>query len=72
MLGILFKVKVKGEKRQAFLDFIEWDIRVARESEPGTLRFDLYQDPSSRERLLRLRGVSRREGLRRTPEEPTV
>src|SRR5829696_3645650 len=46
MLGILFKVKVKAEKRQAFIEFIEWDIQVAKECEPGTLRFDLYQDPT--------------------------
>ena len=45
MYGILFKVRVKEEKRQSFIEFIEWDIRVAKESEPGTLRFDLYQDP---------------------------
>lgn len=41
MLGIAFKLKVKSEKRQAFIDFIEWDIQVAKEREPGTLRFDL-------------------------------
>jgi (4S)-4-hydroxy-5-phosphonooxypentane-2,3-dione isomerase len=46
MFGILFKVKVKPEKRQAFIDFIKWDIQVAKEREPGTLRFDLYQDPA--------------------------
>jgi autoinducer 2-degrading protein len=46
MLGILFKVTVKAEKRQAFIEFIEWDIQVAKESEPGTLRFDLYRDPA--------------------------
>ena len=45
MFGILFKAKVKAEKRQAFIEFIERDIRVANEREPGTLRFDLYQDP---------------------------
>jgi (4S)-4-hydroxy-5-phosphonooxypentane-2,3-dione isomerase len=45
MIGTLFKVEVKPTKRQAFIDFIEEDVRVAKECEPGTLRFDLYQDP---------------------------
>jgi autoinducer 2-degrading protein len=44
-IGILFRVEVKPAKRQAFIEFIEWDVRVAKEHEPGTLRFDLYQDP---------------------------
>lgn len=45
MIGTLFRVEVKPIKRQAFIEFIEWDVRVAKEREPGTLRFDLYQDP---------------------------
>jgi len=45
MIGTLFRVEVKPTKRQAFIDFIEEDIRVAKDSEPGTLRFDVYQDP---------------------------
>ena len=49
MFGILFKVKVKAEKRQAFIKWFKWDIRVAREREKrGTLRFDLYQDPADK------------------------
>jgi len=46
MLGILFKAKVKPEKRAAFIKFFESSIRTARDCEPGTLRFDLYQDPA--------------------------
>ena len=47
MFGILFKAQVKAEKRQEFIDFIKWDIQVAKEREPGTLRFDLYQDQAN-------------------------
>ena len=47
MYGILFRVEVEPTKRQDFIDFIEWDARIAREREPGTLRFDLYQDPQN-------------------------
>jgi autoinducer 2-degrading protein len=45
MIGTLFRVEVEPAKRQAFIDFIEEDIRVAKEREPGTLRFDMYEDP---------------------------
>jgi quinol monooxygenase YgiN len=45
MIGTLFKVKVKPAKRRAFIKFIEWDVRVAKEQEDGTLQFDMYQDP---------------------------
>src|SRR5262249_8675928 len=42
MIGTLSRVEVKAAKCQAF---IEWDVRVAKEREPGALRFGLYQDP---------------------------
>lgn len=44
MLSILFRVEVRPDKREEFIAFIEDDIRVAREKEPGTLRFDLLKD----------------------------
>jgi quinol monooxygenase YgiN len=46
MFGKFFRVRVKAEKRQAFIKFIEGDIQAVREGEPETLRFDLYQDPA--------------------------
>nr|MBA2436049.1 antibiotic biosynthesis monooxygenase [Chthoniobacterales bacterium] len=45
MFGILFRVVVNPADRKAFIDFIEKDVRVAHDCEPGTLRFDLYKDP---------------------------
>src|SRR5205823_14091671 len=45
MFGILFRAEIKHEEREDVINFIKWDIRVAKEREPGTLRFDLYQDP---------------------------
>src|SRR6266566_7490202 len=45
MFGILFRAEIKPEDRADFINFIKWDIQVAKEREPGTLRFDLYQDP---------------------------
>ena len=48
MFGILFRVKVKPHKRKEFIRFITWDIQVAHKKEPGTLRFDCYQDPKDK------------------------
>lgn len=48
MFGILFRVTVKPTKRKAFVQFIKEDAQVAQKLEPGTLRFDLYQDPTDK------------------------
>ena len=45
MFGILWRAEVKPEEREDFINFIKWDIQVAKENEPGTLRFELYRDP---------------------------
>ena len=44
MFQIIFRAQVEPVNREEFIDFISEDIRVAEKSEPGTLRFDLYQD----------------------------
>jgi (4S)-4-hydroxy-5-phosphonooxypentane-2,3-dione isomerase len=46
MFGILWRAEIRCEERKDFINFIKWDIQVAKEREPGTLRFDLYQDPN--------------------------
>jgi quinol monooxygenase YgiN len=46
MFGKLFRVTIRAEKRQDFIEFIDKDIEFAEKHEPGTLRFDLYQDPA--------------------------
>lgn len=47
MIEILFRAEVQAADRRAFLDFLEWDARVAREEEreSGTLWFDYFEDP---------------------------
>lgn len=47
MLSIVFRVEVRPDKREEFIAFIKLDARVAREKEPDTLRFDLFQDPKN-------------------------
>ncbi len=49
MFGILFKAKVNPKDREDFLNFFKWDIAVANESEPATVRFDVYQDPKDKD-----------------------
>jgi len=50
MIEILFRAEVKATERSVFIDFIEWDVRVAKEDErgSGTLWFDYYEDPEDR------------------------
>lgn len=47
MYGILFRVEVDPAERLTFIGFIHWDAQVAREREPGTLRFECYEDPDA-------------------------
>ena len=48
MFGILFRAEVKPEGQEDFINFFKWNIQVAKEREPGTLRFDLYRDPKDK------------------------
>jgi quinol monooxygenase YgiN len=45
MYGILFRVEANPGKFQELVDFLTWDARVSRDEEPGTLRFEFFQDP---------------------------
>jgi quinol monooxygenase YgiN len=43
LYGGLVKFVCKAGKRDEFLELLRWDTRVARESEPGTLRLDAWE-----------------------------
>jgi quinol monooxygenase YgiN len=43
MYGALVRLVVKPGKRAEFLDLARWNAQVARESEPGTLRHDVWE-----------------------------
>ena len=45
MIAALFKVKVRPGKKAELIEFLKWDGQVARDEEPGTLRFDVFEDP---------------------------
>jgi (4S)-4-hydroxy-5-phosphonooxypentane-2,3-dione isomerase len=47
MFGILLKIEAKPGKHQELIDFLAWEAKVCREEEPGTLRFEFYQDPEN-------------------------
>lgn len=51
MYGILFRVEAKPGKYQELINFLKWDVEVCRDEEPGTLRFDVYQDPQDNNAL---------------------
>ncbi len=44
MIALLIKFAVKPGKKDELLEFLEWDGEVARNSEPGTRRFEFYAD----------------------------
>src|SRR3954467_12282705 len=43
MYRMLTKIVVKPGKRSELLEYLRWDIEVAKESEPGTWRFDVWE-----------------------------
>ena len=51
MYGIVFRVEAKPGKFQELVDFLTWDAEVCRDEEPGTLRFEFYQDPENENAL---------------------
>jgi (4S)-4-hydroxy-5-phosphonooxypentane-2,3-dione isomerase len=44
--GAFLRFVVKPGKRAEFIEFLRWDAQVARDSEPGTLRFDVWETES--------------------------
>ena len=45
MYGGLVKFVVKPGMRAELLEFLRWDAKVAKDTEPGTLRFDVWTSP---------------------------
>ena len=45
MFGGIAKIVVKPGQKESLLEFLRWDADVCR-TEPGTLRFDVWLDPS--------------------------
>ncbi|MEU7743668.1 antibiotic biosynthesis monooxygenase [Nonomuraea sp. NPDC049158] len=43
MYGALVRLVVKPGKRSEFLEFARWNARVVRDSEPDTLRHDVWE-----------------------------
>jgi autoinducer 2-degrading protein len=43
MYGTLMRIVVKAGKRSEFLEYLRWDAEVAKDHEPGTLRFDVWE-----------------------------
>jgi (4S)-4-hydroxy-5-phosphonooxypentane-2,3-dione isomerase len=43
MYGGLARFVVKAGKREEFLEILRWSAQVAKESEPGTLRLDVWE-----------------------------
>jgi autoinducer 2-degrading protein len=48
MYGTLMRIVVKAGMRSTLLDYLRWDAEVARDREPGTLRFDVWETETER------------------------
>lgn len=44
MIAVFLKAHVRPGKKAELIEFLKWDGQVARDEEPGTLRFDVYED----------------------------
>jgi quinol monooxygenase YgiN len=47
MYGKLLKLVAKPGMKNQVLDFLRWDAAVARDAEPGTRRFDIWDAPDN-------------------------
>ncbi len=47
MITIPLRVHVRSGKRDELVETFKWSRQVAQDSEPGTLRFDFYDDPEN-------------------------
>ena len=45
MLAAFYKLHTKPGAKAKLIEFLKWDGEVARDTEPGTLRFDFFEDP---------------------------
>ena len=71
MYGGLVKFVGKPGMRSEFLEFLRWDAKVAKDTEPGTLRFDVWET-SPEPDVIRLRGLQRPRGFRGSPESRAI
>jgi autoinducer 2-degrading protein len=46
MIAAFLKANVRPGKKEKLLEFLKWDCQVARDEEPATLRFDVFEDPN--------------------------
>ena len=46
MIAAFVRANVKPGKKEKLLELLRWDSQVARDEEPATLRFDVFEDPN--------------------------
>ncbi len=44
MIAAFMKASVRPGKKEKLIEFLKWDAQVARDDEPATLRFDVFED----------------------------
>ena len=63
MITALFRLHLYPGKRDELVEFLRWDKQVAIESEPGTLRFDFYDDPETENAIYLYESYTDREAF---------
>lgn len=56
-----------GSLRSDFLEFLRWDAKVAKDTEPGTLRFDVWETSLEPDVVYVYEAYKRRRGFRGSP-----
>ncbi len=46
MIAAFLKANVRPGKKEKLLEFLRWDSQVARDDEPATLRWDVFEIPN--------------------------
>ena len=44
MIAAFVKANVRPGKKAKLIEFLKWDCQIARDEEPATLRFDVFED----------------------------
>ena len=65
MYGTLVKIVAKPGVREQLLEFLRWDAAVARDEEPGTTRFDVWNVPDQPDAVYLYEAYADREAFAR-------
>ena len=66
MIASFVKVNVRPGKKEKLIDFLKWDVQVAFDEEPATLRLDVFEDAEDDSLIYCMRHTLMMQDSRRT------